>query len=168
MRSRARSPKIGVATAISTQGAFLRTDLDDLVIALYVTIDDLFGPRRRQAQHPRRHQEAIGVVRWRCQAQRGSERLCLWCWEPAELVQQWPQQLVEGGKRQLRFGLHPAGVQGVHAVGCRQRVGQQRRLADPGLTRQDQGVAAALAGLRQQPVDACEFCVPAVQHAQGP
>jgi hypothetical protein len=46
-------PRVGVASATSTFGGLVHADLDTLVIALYVTVDELLGPRRGPGRRPK-------------------------------------------------------------------------------------------------------------------
>jgi hypothetical protein len=106
---------------------------------------------RQEAQQPDRDQEAIARA-VEAQPQRPAQRGGLGRGEPVDEVQARPHQLVHPGKRQLVLGLDTHAAQQAHVVGALGGVLQQRRLADPRLTAQDQRGAALLASALQQRV----------------
>jgi hypothetical protein len=75
------------------------------------------------------------------------------------------QQLAQGGVGERRFGLHPDRAEHAHAHSPLGGIGQQRRLADPGLAAHHQNATLAGAGGRQQPTDRGPLARSPVQHA---
>jgi len=112
----------------------------------------VLGGRRQHTQHRGRDQQAVSV-RGRRDPKCAGQRPGLNIRQLAQVAKDRPQQFVQPGEGQVRFGLHPGRGQHRHRRGSLACVVQQRRLADPGLTPHHQRSASTRAGIRQQPVD---------------
>ena len=121
------------------------------------------GGRREQAQDRHRDEEAVLHALGR-QPERAPQRGGLHVGQLVGDVEHRPQQLVQPGERQLGLGLDAGAGEHPHPVGARQRVLQQRRLADSRLAAQHEGAAARLPGRVEQAVDGRALAVSAQQH----
>ena len=116
----------------------------------------LLGHLREQAQHRQAHEEPIrhGPVE---QAERRRQCVALRCRKPVKAVEHRRAQLMQRGERQLALRLDPHRTEDPEIRRRRDRVLQQRRLADPRLTTQHQRAAAPCPDGLQQPRDRCGF-----------
>ena len=85
----------------------------------------VLGRLGQQAEHPRRHPEAVPVG-GRADAEGGAERACLWAGQAVKAVRHRQQQLVERGEGKLTLGFDPAGPQHTQAGRAVHRLREQR------------------------------------------
>jgi hypothetical protein len=97
----------------------------------------LGGNLGHQAEHCQPNQEPVRCRTAR-QAQGHPQRLLLVLGYRLHLAEQRPAELVQGRERQLQLGLDPGDLDGAAAGGPVRDVAQERCLADPCLTAQDQ------------------------------
>ena len=121
------------------------------------------GRRGEQAEHRHRDEEAILHALGR-QPERAAQRGGLHVGQLGGAVQHRPQELVQAGEGQLGLGLDAGPGEHAHPVGARQRVLQQRGLADARVAAQHQDAAARGAGRIEQAVDRLALAVSSQQH----
>lgn len=84
--------------------------------------------------------------------------------EGREVLGQRPQQLMQSREGELTLRLDPHGASDAHRARAVARVREQRRLADPGLSTNEQDAAAPAPRSREQAVDRGALTLPADQH----
>ena len=122
------------------------------------------GGRREQAQDRHRDEEAVldALVR---QPEGAPQRGALHVGQLAGAVEERPQQLMQPGEGQLGLGLDAGAGEHPHAVRPRQRVLQQRGLADPGVAAQRRACrCASRLAASEQAVDGRALALSAQQH----
>ena len=117
----------------------------------------------QQAEGGRAHGEAARRA-GRPERQRALQCLGLRVGDLVDPGQRRAQQLEQAGERDVSLGLHPAGPEHVHAGRLLLGVGEQRRLADPGLPHDGEHAAAARAGIVEQPDERLLLVITAEQH----
>ena len=114
---------------------------------------------RQQAQHRKTNEEPVGH-RACAQPERGLQGLTLRRGQPIDRVEQRCAELVQPGERQLHLRLDAAGPQDGHVRSRAERVVEQRGLADPRLTAQDEYAATAGAAGFEQLVESFALGLP--------
>ena len=118
---------------------------------------------REQAEHGQPEQEAVGR-RTDAQTEGRTDRILLPLGDVGQPVQQRRAQLVQPRERQLRLGLHACRLHHPVAVIPPDQVLEQRRLADPGLTPDDEGSTDAAAHAGKEFVELPALFAPTHQH----
>jgi hypothetical protein len=130
----------------------------------------LLGRLAEQAQHRHRDQEPVVGPAREAPALRGAEAegaaegRRLRAGQPAGQAQHGPEQLVQGGERQLGLGLDPGRPEHRHPLGLPGGMVEQRGLAGAGLAADHQHPAARPAGVREQPFQGVALGASAVEH----
>ena len=124
----------------------------------------LLGDVAQQPEHAESDPEAIvrGLAR---QGEGGAKRCRLRLRQPIDPVQQWPQQLVQAGERELGLGLDPGRAQHGHAMRALGHVREQGGLPDACLAPEHERRASSITRIRQQTVEYLGLDLAADEHA---
>ena len=114
------------------------------------------GPGGQKRQRSRRDQEPVAGTASRTPAEGGVESLCLPDGDVVRVPTEGCQEFEEAGVRQRGLGLHPSGLEHDEILGTRRSRLQQRALADPRLTHDQQATGSASAGRLQHSVHALQ------------
>jgi hypothetical protein len=125
----------------------------------------LLGRLGQQAEDTQLDQEPVGLDVE--QPERAPKRVGLRGRQPIQVVQDRPQQLVQGGEGKLDLGFDPGPMEQLEAVGLLCRVVQQRALADAGFAANHQHAALPLACTREQGGDASTLGAASVEHGRS-
>jgi hypothetical protein len=116
-----------------------------------------------QPEGRERDEEAV-VHRPAAQPERARQRVGLALRQAVDRAEHGAHQLVQAGEGHLGLGLDPDCPQDRHAAGARDRVVEQRRLADPGLAAHHEDAAAGGARPFEERVQLSALHVSAVEH----
>lgn len=117
------------------------------------------GEQRHSAEGD---EEAVGRVTGG-EAERHAQGALLGLWQAVELPEQRGAELMQPGERQLHLGLDAGDPGDAEPRRLLDGVAQQRRLADPRISADDEDRAAAVAGVVQQPPDGLAFAQPVLK-----
>jgi hypothetical protein len=98
------------------------------------------------------------------QTERRPERIALWTWNALQVIKEGRAELVQAGIRELTLGFDAAGPDDAASGRMPGQIVQQGGLADPRLATQDQHLALARPGVRQQLVECVALGASTAQH----